>query len=371
MKNFKKTILTIMLLFAALVLVKPEIAEAKTITKTYDIDKVSVDKILAEINTNGKVGVMFSKDKNIFKIKLTTKAKSEKEGIKKMKAFASKVKKSKNNKYGFSYGVKPDDFNYTHYDKKKKVYSNVLHMTANDIYYLNEIAKKALSVSMIKADEPEYMLDENNNKIPGANTIYLYTHEVFPDAKAFKKCSDSVKFEVVSDYISDTVADSLYTTDKDKRTSFKWKYLYQKKKFGACHELALMEEEIVRAIASDYGYKYEVNWKCGDNGHAMSIVKVKRSDGTYDYFEGSNGSIVYFISLTEQEKKDCRSDNDMNIGAWMELHPKEFLNEKIEKEAHKYGQEANKNLGPSTDLTKLLQSLNARNLRDWYEENMN
>lgn len=369
MKMIKKILLTLVLVVGTLVLV-PTSAEAKTITKTYDIDKVSVDKILAEINTNGKVGVMFSKDKNIFKIKLTTKAKSEKEGIKKMKDFASKVKKSKNNKYGFSYGVKPDDFNYTHYDKKKKVYSNVLHMTANDIYYLNEIAKKALSVSMIKADEPEYMLDENNNKRPGSNTIYLYTHEVFPDAKAFKKCSDSVKFEVVSDYINSI---ELYT-DEDKRTSFKWKYLYQKKKFGKCHELALMEEEIVRAIASDYGYKYEVNWNynlLGSKGHAMSIVKVKRSDGTYDYFEGSNGTIIYFISLTEQEKKYFRSDNFMSIGVWMELHPKEFLNEKIEKEAHKYGQEANKNFGPSTDLTKLLKSLNARNLRDWYEENMN
>ena len=103
----------------------------------------------------------------------------------------------------------------------------------------------------------------------------------------------------------------------------------------------------------------------------MSIVKVKRSDGTYDYFEGNNGDCRPFGSLTEQEKKDFRTDNYQSIAVWMAVRPKEFLNDKIEKEAYKYGQEANKNFGPSTDLTKLLQSLNARNLRDWYEENMN
>ena len=361
MKKFKKTILTIMLLFAALVLVKPEIAEAKTITKTYDIDKVSVDKILAEINTNGKVGVMFSKDKNIFKIKLTTKAKSEKEGIKKMKAFASKVKKSKNNKYGFSYGVKPDDFNYTHYDKKKKVYSNVLHMTANDIYYLNEIAKKELSEQFVVFYAPDKWIGDDGTPEPGYQEKWLYMSEIFPDAASFKKCSDSVKFEMITKYINSI---ELYT-DEDKRTSFKWKYLYQKKAFGKCHELACMEEEIVRAIASDYDYKYEVNWHynwLGSKGHALALVKVKRSEGTYDYFQINNASGSAFETLPDKYKNICTNDADGGLEVWMNLHPKEFLNDKIEKEAYKYGKEAEKNWGAESELTKLALSLNARDV---------
>lgn len=363
MKMIKKILLTLVLVVGTLVLV-PTSAEAKTITKTYDIDKVSVDKILAEINTNGKVGVMFSKDKNIFKIKLTTKAKSEKEGIKKMKDFASKVKKSKNNKYGFSYGVKPDDFNYTHYDKKKKVYSNVLHMTANDIYYLNEIAKKALSEQSVVVAAPDKWIGDDGTPEPGWQEKWLYMSEIFPDAASFKKCSDSVKYEMISKYIN-SISQNLYTDEKAKRTSFKWKYLYQKKAFGACHELALMEEEIVRAIASDYGYKYEVNWHynwLGAKGHALALVKVKRSDGTYDYFQLNNATCVAFQTLPDKYNTEETNDANGGLEVWTNLHPKEFLNDKIEKEAYMYGEEGEKNWGPESELTKLALSLNARDV---------
>lgn len=334
MKNFKKTILTIMLLFAALVLVKPEIAEAKPkteiITKTYDIDKVSANDFVKKVQKDGVIGAKVYQDKKIYKIKLTTKAKSVSEGKKKIKAFAKKVKTAKTNTYGFSYGVKPDEYNSCRYDRKKKIYIENMYLTSNDIYYLNELTRKAIKEQpIIESGYVFPVLDEDTGKsVLTVKPTYVYMSDLFPDTATFKKCSDSVKYEFVAGYIDGRSGGAGNHNEK-----FKWKYVYQEKDFGLCQEHAWMEEEIVRAIASDYDYLFEGNDRLN---HAIELLKVKRSDGTYDYFTSSNGGVsMYYIPRTEDEEFEFESC--LFFESWVQFHPEEYLNDKLEKEAYKYG----------------------------------
>lgn len=332
MKNFKKTILTIMLLFAALVLVKPETAEAKpkteTITKTYDIDKVSANDFVKKVQKDGVIGAKVYQDKKIYKIKLTTKAKSVSDGEKKIKAFAKKVKTAKTNTYGFSYGVKPDEYNSCRYDRKKKIYIENMYLTSNDIYYLNELTRKAIKEQpIIESAYPFPVQDEDTGKsVLTWKPTYVYMSDLFPDTATFKKCSDSVKYEFVAGYIC-----GLMTGGDHKK--IQWKDIYYDKEVGACQELAWMEEEIVRAIASDYDYLFEGNHRLN---HAIELLKVKRSDGTYDYFTSSNGGVsMYYIPRTEDE--EFESEYEAFFESWVQFHPEEYLNDKLEKEAYKYG----------------------------------
>lgn len=339
MKNLKKTILTIMLLFAALVLVKPETAEAKPkteiITKTYDIDKVSANDFVKKVQKDGVIGAKVYQDKKIYKIKLTTKAKSVSEGKKKIKAFAKKVKTAKTNTYGFSYGVKPDEYNSCRYDRKKKIYIENMYLTSNDIYYLNELTRKALKEPIAESSFVFSELDKNGKSVSTLKLTYVYMSDLFPDTATFKKCSDSVKYEFVANYI-----DGRSTNIGEHNDTFKWKYVYQEKDFGACHELALMEEEIVRAIASDYDYLYEANHRVANGrGHAIELVKVKRSDGTYDYFTGGDGGVRRYCTIEPDDDfwSVCKAEDAACFESWVHYRPEEYLNDKLEKEAYKYG----------------------------------
>lgn len=333
MKNFKKTILTIMLLFAALVLVKPETAEAKpkteTITKTYDIDKVSANDFVKKVQKDGVIGAKVYQDKKIYKIKLTTKAKSVSDGEKKIKAFAKKVKTAKTNTYGFSYGVKPDEYNSCRYDRKKKIYIENMYLTSNDIYYLNELTRKALKEPIAESSFVFSELDKNGKSVSTLKLTYVYMSDLFPDTATFKKCSDSVKYEFVANYIC-----GLMTGGDHKK--IQWKDIYYDKEVGACQELAWMEEEIVRAIASDYDYLFEGNHRVN---HAMELVKVKRSDGTYDYFICNNGIVGIYCTLGSDDDfwSLCKAEDVSCFESWVHYHPEEYLNDKLEKEAYKYG----------------------------------
>ena len=144
MRNaLKKMILTAALVVTTLV-VFPTNAEAKTKTLTYNINKVSANKFCEDVYNKGADAVFLESDKNTYKIKLTVKAASKKEGRAKIKKFAKKVMNAKTNQFGLSYGIKYDDYNSDEYDAKKKVYTTELYQSANDLYYLNAITKSAL-----------------------------------------------------------------------------------------------------------------------------------------------------------------------------------------------------------------------------------
>lgn len=349
MKNIKKLLLTVALVVGTTFLA-PHTVSADTVTKTFDIDKTSANTIIANINTYGKNGVMFRKDKTIYKIKLTTKAKSLKDGQNKMKKFAKKAMSAKSNTYGLSYGIKPDDYNDDSYDSKKKVYSETLYMTANDIYYLNQITKKLLSRTEFEFLYPEKWIGDDGTPECGGGFYATKVKEVFPTTQDFKEASDSVKFQFIAEGMNYWVGN---IAGAKKLKDFKWSYLYNKQSFGACHHLALMYGEIVRAIAYDWDYKYECNMNYGKSGHAVALMKVKRDDGTYDYFTGNDGNLGVFYALDDKYKKICTKDEQGYLSVWMELRPKTFLVDAIEKEARAYGRKGFKTWGPITELADL------------------
>ena len=98
MRNvFKKMILTAALVLGTLV-VLPATVEAKTKTLTYNINKVTADEFCKDVYAKGVTAHCLEKDKNKYKITITVKAKSEKDGVKKVESFAKKVMKAKSNK---------------------------------------------------------------------------------------------------------------------------------------------------------------------------------------------------------------------------------------------------------------------------------
>ena len=177
MRNvFKKMILTAVLVFGTLV-VLPATVEAKTKTLTYNINKVTADEFCKDVYAKGVTAHCLEKDKNKYKITITVKAKSEKDGVKKVESFAKKVMKAKSNKYGLSYGVSlKDDYNWYRYNNKKKVLTVKLFNTANDLYYLNCITRDALQTNWIESTK-----------------CSVKTKTVFPDSESFKKASGSCK----------------------------------------------------------------------------------------------------------------------------------------------------------------------------------
>ena len=185
MRNvFKKMILTAALVVTTLV-VLPATVEAKTKNLTYNINKVSANKFCEDVYNKGADAHFLERDKNKYKITLTVKAKSEKEGVKKIESFAKKVMKAESNKYGLSYGVSlKDGYNWYRYNNKKKVLTVNLANTANDLYYLNCITRDALNTKYI---------DSNGNS--------LTTKAIFPDSKSFKKASESVKVQTICSYM--------------------------------------------------------------------------------------------------------------------------------------------------------------------------
>ena len=121
MKNVFKT-LTITVVTMFLVVLIPTTVQAKTKVMNFNIDKVSANDFVTEVQTQGKIAHFSEKDKNQYKITLTVKAKNEKDGVKKVESFAKKVMKADSNKYGLSYGVSLEDgYNWYRYNEKKKV----------------------------------------------------------------------------------------------------------------------------------------------------------------------------------------------------------------------------------------------------------
>lgn len=324
MRNvFKKMILTAVLVFGTLV-VFPTTAEAKTKTLTYNIDKITADKFCEDVYTKGAEAHFLEKDKNKYKITITVKAKSEKDGVKKVETFAKKVMKADSNKYGLSYGIKPDEYTHEKYDAKKKIYTVKLANTANDLYYLNCITRDALNTKYIES---------NGNS--------LTTKAIFPDSKSFKKASESVKVQTICSYMG--LHCMWGTSDK---IAFTWKRAYEGKCQGLCGDFLDMYIRAIRLIAYDYNYQIEVNTN-GVN-HGLVIVKVKNSDGSYDYFQGNNSGFNPYIILDTKVTKDKNVATYLYFGSWQVSEPKLYRVTKFEKAAYKWGK-AKK----SSDLEKM------------------
>ena len=309
MKNvLKKMILTAALVVTTLV-VFPTNAEAKTKNLTYNIDKVSADKFCKDIDNKGADAVFLERDKNTYKIKLTVKAASKKEGRAKVKKFAKKVMNAKNNQFGLSYGIKYDDYNYEKYDAKKKVYTTELYQSANDLYYLNAITKKALHDTSFY--DVYYSVDIN---------------KVFPDYASFKESSESVKAQVILTYMG---RNSFVASKEKKGMAFSWKKAFQGKMGGMCSDCANMYGLALRLIAYDYDLQYEINWKAN---HEVVLMKVKNSADTYDYFLGDGGFYPYITFGVPKTAKISSPEFDV----WQVKAPKEYKVSKLEKAAFKY-----------------------------------
>lgn len=324
MRNvFKKMILTAVLVFGTLV-VLPTTAEAKTKTLTYNINKVSANEFCKDVYAKGVTAHCLERDKNKYKITITVKAKSEKEGVKKVESFAKKVMKAKSNKYGLSYGVKPDEYTHEKYDAKKKIYTVKLANTANDLYYLNCITRDALQAKYIES---------NGNS--------LTTKAIFPDSESFKEASESAKVQTICSYMG---MHCMYgISDK---IAFTWKRAYEGKCQGMCGEFLDMYIRAVRVIAYDYNYQIEVNTN-GVN-HGLVIVKVKNSDDSYDYFQGNNSGFNPYIVLDTKVTKNKNAATYLYFDSWQVSEPKIYKVTKLEKEAFKWGK-ANK----ASDLEKM------------------
>lgn len=324
MRNvFKKMILTAVLVFGTLV-VLPTTAEAKTKTLTYNINKVSANEFCKDVYAKGVTAHCLERDKNKYKITITVKAKSEKEGVKKVESFAKKVMKAKSNKYGLSYGVKPDEYTHEKYDAKKKIYTVKLANTANDLYYLNCITRDALQAKYIES---------NGNS--------LTTKAIFPDSESFKEASESAKVQTICSYMG---MHCMYgISDK---IAFTWKRAYEGKCQGMCGEFLDMYIRAVRVIAYDYNYQIEVNTN-GVN-HGLVIVKVKNSDDSYDYFQGNNSGFNPYIVLDTKVTKNKNAATYLYFDSWQVSEPKFYKVTKLEKEAFKWGK-ANK----ASDLEKM------------------
>ena len=324
MRNvFKKMILTAALVVTTLV-VFPTNAEAKTKTLTYNINKVTADEFCEDVYAKGVTAHCLERDKNKYKITLTVKAKSEKDGVKKVESFAKKVMKADSNKYGLSYGVKPDEYTCEKYDAKKKIYTVKLANTANDLYYLNCITRDALNTKYIES---------NGNS--------LTTKAIFPDSKSFKKASESVKVQTICSYMG--LHCMWGTSDK---IAFTWKRAYEGKCQGLCGDFLDMYIRAIRLIAYDYNYQIEVNTN-GVN-HGLVIVKVKNSEDSYDYFQGNNSGFNPYIILDTKVTKDKNVATYLYFGSWQVSEPKLYRVTKFEKAAYKWGK-AKK----SSDLEKM------------------
>lgn len=323
MKNVFKT-LTITVVTMFLVALIPTTVQAKTKVMNFNIDKVSANDFVTKIQTQGKIAHFSENDKNQYKITLTVKAKSEKEGVKKVESFAKKVMKAKSNKYGLSYGVKPDEYTHEKYDAKKKIYTVKLANTANDLYYLNCITRDALQAKYIES---------NGNS--------LTTKAIFPDSESFKEASESAKVQTICSYMG---MHCMYgISDK---IAFTWKRAYEGKCQGMCGEFLDMYIRAVRVIAYDYNYQIEVNTN-GVN-HGLVIVKVKNSDDSYDYFQGNNSGFNPYIVLDTKVTKNKNAATYLYFDSWQVSEPKFYKVTKLEKEAFKWGK-AKK----SSDLEKM------------------
>lgn len=314
------------MLVLGVLLVLPVTVQAKTKNLTFNINKVSANDFVTEVQTQGKIAHFSEKDKNQYKITLTVKAKNEKEGVKKVESFAKKVMKADSNKYGLSYGVSlKDGYNWYRYNEKKKVLTVNLSNTANDLYYLNCITRDALNTNYIESHK-----------------CSVKTKSVFPDSAAFKKASESAKTQTVLYYMGLNCME-YDRTKLNVGVIFNWKKAYEGKMKGVCSDFAEMYRRAVRLIAYDYNEQGECSVKAN---HEVSLMRIKNSNGTYDYFEGNNEIFDSYSGTKDVSKDD--SVSSLSFAVWQVKAPKLFKVDKLERGAFKWSQ-SNK----SSDLEKM------------------
>ena len=337
MRNvFKKMILTAALVVTTLV-VLPATVEAKTKNLTYNINKVSANKFCKDIQSQGTRAVTLHGDKDQYKIVLTVKASSKKKGRAKVRTFAKKVVTAKSNKYGLSYGIKYDDFNIERYDAKKKVYKTILNNTANDIFYLNGITNKALH-------QENFYIDE----------YYVKKDAVFPTTEDFKNSSESVKVQLILDYMGSM--NCMHYDDVKIKYSFK--DLYYGKARGVCGDFSNMYVHAARLIGYNVAADRENNYAAK---HSVALIKAKRSDGKYDYFVAANNSVdsyskVDFSDWNKEIKKfkgfkGNGRGYELSFPYWQTVAPDEFRVTTLEKGAYNYAKS-----GMISELNEILKN---------------
>lgn len=331
MRNvFKKMILTAALVVTTLV-VLPATVEAKTKTLTYNINKVSADDFCKDVQSQGTRAVTLHGDKDQYKIVLTVKASSKKDGRAKIRTFAKKVVTAENNKYGLSYGIKYDDYNAEKYDAKKKVYKTILNNTANDIFYLNGITNKALH--------------QENFYIGG---YYVKKDAVFPTTEDFKNSSESVKVQLILDYMGSMNC----MTYEDTHIRYSFKDLYYGKAQGVCGDFSNMYVHAARLIGYNVAADRENNYAAK---HSIALIKAKRSDDKYDYFVGNNNNLVNYSKINYSWVKSTGTKvelyKELYFESWQVAAPDEFKVTKLEKGAYNYAKS-----GMISELNEVLKN---------------
>lgn len=331
MRNvFKKMILTAALVVTTLV-VLPATVEAKTKTLTYNINKVTADKFCKDVQSQGTRAVTLHGDKDQYKIVLTVKASSKKDGRAKVRTFAKKVVIAENNKYGLSYGIKYDDYNIEKFDAKKKVYKTILNNTANDIFYLNGITNKALH--------------QENFYIGG---YYVKKDAVFPTTEDFKNSSESVKVQLILDYMGSMNC----MTYEDTHIRYSFKDLYYGKAQGVCGDFSNMYVHAARLIGYNVAADRENNYAAK---HSIALIKAKRSDDKYDYFVGNNNNLVNYSKINYSWVKSTGTKvelyKELYFESWQVAAPDEFKVTKLEKGAYNYAKS-----GMISELNEVLKN---------------
>lgn len=368
MKKLKKIILAVLCVVCVISLT-PNTAKAEqktywnTLSKkyikycTYDIDKLTPDKFVSTFTYNASKNNMQG---NIVYGSFQVKASSEKDAKKKIASYIKKVKTTKNNKYGLSFGL---DWGYDNdyafkYDKNKKVATYGFPYSVTDMYFIQKLFDEAMKDPYLEVD-----YREEDAYVGGKYFYRQKTRSVFKNAAALKKASDSVKFEFLCSYLGGT-AKIMYGAP-DSEYNLTVKAIYDGECYGRCADLEGVWKSLAELVATDCESKEYICWSgTSETSHGAILIRVKNKDGKWDYFEGNNSSCGIFGNafLKKYEKKYDLYDPKncqvyTNIEDWMHYDYKAYVTNKGEfgKSAYKYGKNHTK-----SELVKLMISKKAK-----------
>lgn len=374
MKKLKKIILAVLCVVCVIALT-PNTAKAEqktywnTLSKkyikycTYDIDNLTPDEFVTQLIYNGLKNDMKG---NIVFGSFQVKASSEKDAQKKIASYIKKVKTTKNNKYGLSFGLEPlepydmDDF--LNYDKNKKVATYGFPHSITDMYYTERLFDLAMKEPYLEVGyraKDAYVGDKNFYR--------QKTRSVFKNADAVKKSSDSVKFHFLCSYLENSCKIGTGVPDVAEY-ELSIKAIYDGKCYGECGDLASLWNRLARLVATDVETRdYSCYRDVSKFNHGATLIRVKNKNGKWDYFEGNNKSCGLFGTafLKEYRKgvniyKSKGSGTDYsNIEDWMHYDKKAYVDGygSFGKSAYSYGKNHKK-----SELVNLMISKKAKYL---------
>lgn len=327
---------------------------------TYDIDKLTPDSFIASFLADGALNDIQG---NIVYGSLRVKASSEKDAQKKIASYIKKVKTTKNNKYGLSFGLEPlepydmDDF--LNYDKNKKVATYAFPHSVTDMYFTEKLFDLAMK-------EPYLEVDYNNRDTQVSTNFYRQkTKSVFKNADAVKKSSDSVKFQFLCSYLNNSCKIGTAVPDLSEY-ELSVKGVYDGNCYGECGDLAWLWGRFASLVATDVETRdYSCYRDVSKFNHGAILIRVKNKDGKWDYFQGNNAHCGLFGNAFLKEydkgvniyKAKGLGPSYTNIEDWMHYDKKAYVDGygSFGKSAYDYGKNHKK-----SELVNLMISKKAK-----------